>query len=337
MAEFVLSVKQLLDSYAKMSAVCDIVSYSYKTNPTVGDVLEHETDCRFSVHSWELLQNISDKSRVLFFAQAWSPARVAELLALGVRKFSVDNERDLRILLDCLGDEQIILFLRMKLKEHTIKTEKYFVYGMRSSVVNNLILELSAHPRIEHLGVHVHRKTQNISEWDLQADLSATLSEASLRVLTYVNIGGGFPVTYKNSAAAHIDAILDKVALLRVWLDTHNISLIAEPGRFLAGPCISLHATILNMYDNTLIVDCSIFNAAMDTFIAHVRLHVAEEDPDGEPYLVKGISPDSPDILRYRVFLKNPQIGDMLTFVNAGAYNFCTDFCGFTPLVTRIV
>ncbi len=335
MAEFVLSRNKLLAQYDKLSPHVESVYFSFKTNPLVGLELESLTPCGFSVHSWELLQKITDKSRVLFFGQAWDVQRVRALLDLGVRSFSVDNENDLRVFLGVV-DVPVTLFLRMKFKENTVKTEKHFVYGMRSSVVNKLLLDLSSNPLLT-LGVHIHRKTQNISEWHLQEELSSSLSEEALQVLSVVNMGGGLPVTYKNSRADHIGVILSRVDALRSWLQGYDISLVAEPGRFLAGPCIELHAKIVNMYDNVLIVDCSIFNAAMDTFIAHVRLDVSEEVADGEPYLVKGISPDSPDILRYRVLLQDPQIGDVLTFVHAGAYNFCTDFCGFRPLKTKVV
>ena len=43
------------------------------------------------------------------------------------------------------------------------------------------------------------------------------------------------------------------------------------------------------------------------------------------------------DLFRYRVFLKDPKVGDKIVFLNAGAYNFATDFCGLKKLETVVV
>ena len=78
----------------------------------------------------------------------------------------------------------------------------------------------------------------------------------------------------------------------------------------------------------------------MDTFIANIRLNIAGETTaeEGRPFTIKGITPDSLDIFRYRVFLpKKPKIGEQITFLNAGAYNFSTDFCKLPKIPTEVV
>ena len=54
-------------------------------------------------------------------------------------------------------------------------------------------------------------------------------------------------------------------------------------------------------------------------------------------YLLKGNSPTRDDIFRYKVKLKNPKVGDKITFINAGAYNYTTDFFGYKKLETKII
>ena len=61
-ARFVLDKKKLLEQYNIAKDLADEVSYSYKTNPFVGAILEKETKCMFSVHSKGLLKLIKDKS-----------------------------------------------------------------------------------------------------------------------------------------------------------------------------------------------------------------------------------------------------------------------------------
>ncbi len=338
-ARFVLSKKKLLEQYNTVKDLADDVSYSFKTNPFVGSVLEKETSCFFSVHSKGLLKSIKDKSRVLFFAQAWDNAELDELFSLGIDKFVVDNEMDLKILLDYIekNHKEIDLMLRMRLKEKTVHTGKHYVFGMFSEQINKLVPELRKNKLINKLGIHFHRKTQNISEWSLKEEISATIEE-SIALIDMMDIGGGFPIDYKNSRVKEgvLPRVFDKIKELKKFLEERNIKMIIEPGRFIAGPPIKLECYIKNIYNNNIVVDCSVYNSAMDTFVAHVRMNVEGELEKGQAYTIKGSTPDSMDILRYRVFLKNPKIGDKIVFLNAGAYTFSTDFCGLKRIETII-
>ncbi len=335
-ARFVLSRSKLLEQYKKIAGVSDIVSYSAKTNPDVAMVLEKETSCWFSVHTSGTSDAIRDKKRVIFFAQAWSSSEIGALLRQGIDKFVVDNRNDLDAFLSCLKTERISLFLRMRMKEHTVSTGKHFVFGMGADEINALVPQLRKNKNINKLGIHFHRKTQNIGEWRLKDDIEKILYKKTLDNIDFFNIGGGIPIDYYNSEASRNYAyIFSQLCHLREWLNTQGIKMIAEPGRFLAGPAIKLETTIKNIYGNTIIVNCSVYNAAMDTFIANVRLKL-ENEGKGKPYTIKGITPDSMDILRYKVMLENPKPGDKIVFLNAGAYNFSTDFCGLKKLETIV-
>ena len=52
----------------------------------------------------------------------------------------------------------------------------------------------------------------------------------------------------------------------------------------------------------------------------------------GKAYKIKGKTPCSLDLFRYKVYLKNPKVGDNLIFINAGAYNFSSTFCDLQTL-----
>jgi len=338
-AKFVLRKSVMLSQYTKLEAVSDRVSYSFKSNLEVGKLLEQLTDCDFSVHSHKTLELIKDRKRVWLFAQAWDEDEISELMRNGVSRFVVDNSKDLDMLTAFLHKtgKKAELLIRMRLKEHTIHTGKHFVYGMPAEEINSCIKRLKQDPNITVLGIHFHRKTQNISEWGLKDELSQTLSPDTLASISILNIGGGFPVDYKNSRATTLRNIFDEAMSLKAWLNEKGVKLIVEPGRFIAAPCIELHTTIRRIYCHNIVVDCSVYNAAIDTFIAHVRLRVRGEGDEGDAYTIKGSTPDSVDILRYRVFLKDPKEGDTLIFENAGAYNFAWQFCGLEPLPTEVV
>ncbi|MBS1266406.1 MAG: Diaminopimelate decarboxylase [Candidatus Woesearchaeota archaeon] len=340
-AKFILSKSVALKQLKIAVAHADIVSYSYKTNNEVGDVLQKDSNCEFNIHSVQAAEKIKDKSRMWFFAQAWSKEELNKLFLMGINSFIVDNINDLNKLLKYIKNKQtkIRLLLRMRLKEHSVRTGKHFVYGFFSKQINELVSGLAENSKIKELGVHFHRKTQNISEWSLRRELEQSLDNKTLDLIDYVNIGGGLPAVYKNYRPEIINGILKKIDELRKWLNSQNIKMIVEPGRFIAAPAVKLIAEIKNIYNNNIVVNASVYNSAMDTFIANIRLLVEWElsADKGEAYTIKGCTPDSLDIFRYKVFLKNPKIGDKIVFLNAGAYNFSTDFCMLPKLETKIV
>lgn len=323
--------------------MADVVSYSSKTNPLVTPMLENTTDCLFSIHLETELQHITDYNRVLFLVQAWSEEQIKNYLEKGINKFVVDNEPDLDLLISYLekNPEAIIeqLFLRIKLKENTIRTEKYFVFGIASTVVNKRIQELSHNKQIKKLGVHSHRKTQNIAEWNLEYEYSSMLEEETLRVLSYINIGGGLPSTYANTNEQVINSIKTRLFEFRNFLNNLDIQLVIEPGRFIAAPAGKLHTKILSIYDQIIIVNASVYNTDLDALIVPVKLLVEGEvgKQEGDAYVLKGITPCSMDLFRYRVYLKEPKIGDELIFLNAGAYNFSTKFIDLEELETKVI
>lgn len=338
-ARFVLSMSKLLEQYHAVRKISDMVSYSVKTNPFLVKILEESTDSYFSVHFINYLDRVNDKSRVWFLPQSWNEDEIDVIIKKGVRSFIVDNEKDLQVLLGYVEKNsiKINILLRMRLKEKTIHTERHFVFGMRAEQINRLVPALRENKNIEKLGIHFHRKTQNISEWSLKDELSEILSAKTLSQIDLMNIGGGIPVRYKNYGVDVLPYVFEKIRELKQWLNGNGIKMIIEPGRFIAAPCITLEAWIKNIYDNNIIINCSVYNSAMDTFAAHTRLLVENEQEGGEAYTIKGFTPDSLDVFRYRVFLKEPKIGDKIVFLNAGAYTYSTDFCNLEKLDIIVV
>ena len=339
-AKFVLSTSKVLEQYNKVKQHCDIVSYSSKTNQDVTKILEKETDCMFSVHFVNELKHITDMKRVIFLAQGWNEDDINELISAGISYFTVDNEQDLDMLISFLekNDVKINLLLRLKLKELTIRTEKYFVFGMRSETINKRVRDLKENKKLLSLGVHFHRKTQNMSEWNLKYELSNILEKDVLEMIDSVNIGGGLPADYANTNSNLLPGIFKRIDELGEWLKSINIKLIIEPGRFIAGPASILKTQIIGIHEHNIIVNASVYNTDLDALIVPVKLLVEGEMEKGvgESYAIKGITPCSMDLFRYKVYLKNPQIGDNIIFINAGAYNFSSDFCDIEKLDTEI-
>jgi ornithine decarboxylase len=336
--KFLISKSVMLEQYAKVQAVADIVSYSSKTNSDITPILEEETECLFSIHTANELKHVKDMSRVLFLAQGWSNGQVDDLVNKGVQRFVVDNESDLNILVSYLekSEKKIELMLRVKLKENTLRTERYFVFGMPSKMVSEKVRELVNNPKITSLGIHFHRKTQNMAEWNLQYELQQMFEEDVFEKVDVINIGGGLPSVYANTNKDVIKSITKKIVELKEFFNSKDVKLFVEPGRFIAAPAGKLKTKIIAMYEDNIIVDASVYNSDMDAILVPVKLLVEGEFLKGKSYVIKGSTPCSLDLFRYRVYLENPKVGDVITFLNAGAYNFASDFCDLEKIKTEI-
>jgi len=347
-AKFILSKKKLAEQLKVLEELGFKISYSYKTNHEVGKVLQTEDfgdDVDFSIHAKEEISDIKDKGKIWFFLQAEPKEEIKELFKTGIENFVVDNEIDLENLLKSCGEENFMInvSLRMKFQEHRVGTGKYFVYGMPSSRVVELISEVRKNKNVGRLGIHIHRKSQNTSEWEIKSELEDSLSKKVLEVIDFVNFGGGLPIQYKSYSASTMNYIFGKLKEAREFLDSFGIVSYIEPGRFLAGPCARLVAEIIQVQGKNLIINTTIYQCAVDTIITGTKMLVEGEQEevsdDSEFYLIKGNSPTRDDIFRYKVCLKKEEakVGRGIVFLNAGAYNYTTDFFGYHKLNTEIV
>ena len=340
---FILSKKKVLEQYNKLKNLGLDISYSYKTNREVGNILQGLTESDFSIHNMDEIDMIIVKNKIWFFAQAWNKEDIIKIIKKGVKNFVIDNEVDLNLLLDVVEMEnvKIDVSLRMKFQEHRIGSGRYFVYGMPSIRVNKILERLRDNLFIEKLGVHLHRKSQNTSEWGIVEEIKDSLTEENLRRIDYVNIGGGLPIKYKTYSANVLPYIFGKMKETIEFLKKYDIKTFIEPGRFIAGPSIKLETGIIQIYDNIIVLNCSIYNSAIDTVITNIRLLIEKEleenSKKGKFYLIKGNTPTRDDIFRYRVKLENPKVGGKITFLNAGAYNWFSDFCSLKKMKTVVV
>jgi ornithine decarboxylase len=325
MARFLLDPETAVARYKSLQHLGE-VWYNLKTNPEVGGILEKMTDAKFVATGLGNLSRV-DPRRAVMLVQGETRQELGIAADSGVHGFIVDNEPDLKNVLDVADDTR--LFLRLRMKEHSLYTGKYFVYGMDWRRAVPLVRGM------DRVGIHFHRKTQNVGEWSLVDDLSPILKEMEGHV-SEVNVGGGLPVEYHNSKP-RMGPIMANLEALRDNLRSRGVGLVLEPGRYVAAPAVKLETRIINAYGRNLVVDASIYNASMDTFLFNIRLPVEGETHEGHRYLLKGRSPDSLDIFRYKVFFGGEKrVGENITFLNAGAYNFHTEFSDLPRIPTVI-
>jgi len=338
-AHFTLSKSKLLEQVKTLENLKLKISYSYKTNGEVGKLLQEiAPQINFSIHAKEEVKDIKDKSKISFFTQAESIDELKELLETGIKNFVIDNEIDLQRILETikLTKTKINLSLRMKFQEHRVGTGKYFVYGLPSNKVNEIIKQIKDNSLIDKLGIHLHRKSQNTSEWEIVEEVEDSLDKVTLERINMINLGGGLPSIYRSSNVDVFEYVFQKLTKAQKYLAEKNIETIIEPGRFLAASPVKLVTEIIQAYDNNLIINTTIYNCALDNSLTNTKMLVEGETEKGEAFLIKGNSPTRDDIFRYKVHLETPKVGGTITFLNAGAYNYTTDFFGYKKLETKI-
>ena len=84
-AKFILSKRKLLEQVDILEKQNLKISYSYKTNHQVGDLLQEISKVDFSIHSKEEIKKIRDKSRIWFFTQAESAEELKEIINEDIR------------------------------------------------------------------------------------------------------------------------------------------------------------------------------------------------------------------------------------------------------------
>lgn len=348
--KFIISKKQAFKQVEILKEVFDEVSYSFKTNPTIGQILMEKEVCDFSLTSQYEIEQFFEKipeekkgqisKRILYFAFALNKEILHEIFQkYNVENIVIENSNDLETLINYINKNniKINLLLRMKLRENTIFTGKHYVFGMKVKEIQEHIDNLEDNKNINSIGIHFHRKTQNVSEWSLKQEVANSLGEKYLQKIDTLNLGGGLPSNYKNIHDKSLESIFTKIKELKNYIKEFNIKLVIEPGRFISAPCVKLESQIIAINENNLFLNVSIFNGMLDTNLANVKLHIEQEIEKGKRYLLKGCTPDSADILRYSVYLENPKIGDTITFLNCGAYTYTTNFCNLPKIKEEII
>jgi ornithine decarboxylase len=328
-SKLIISKKKIQENYSKLQQISDVVCYSVKTNPYITEYLEKETDSLFLTHHIKEIEYIKDTKRIWFMLHGPDTEEMSIIFNKNINNIIVDNLSDLDFLLKEIEKKNydINLLLRMRLKEYTVQTGRFFVYGMYPQQINETIQKLKNNKNITQIGIHFHRKTQNIGEWSLIKELNDLLTEETWKNIDLLNIGGGIPVVYKNISQITIDNIYKKIKELKKFVNANNIKLMIEPGRSISATAGKLITNIKTIVENNIFVDASVFNY-LDLIENVVKFKIEGEKETGKPYVIKGLTPASEDIFRYRVYLEKPKVNEKIVFLNAGAYIFKTDLFG---------
>lgn len=183
-----------------------------------------------------------------------------------------------------------------------------------------------------HVGSQCIEQTTWVRALEKSKEVWDSAGRNGLR-LRMLNIGGGFPIKYINPAPS-------VVQIAKVVTDTiermfpRDIEVFIEPGRALVGEAGILVASVIGKGtrngERWLYLDIGVFNGLMES-IGGIQYQVVGRDGKRNKWVVAGPSCDSFDVISNEVELVEPEIGDKVYIMSAGAYTtaYASNFNGF--------
>ncbi len=257
-------------------------------------------------------------------------------LDFGVDTFVVDNEDELLKFIPYKN--RCGLLVRMSIQNPGCLVNLSHKFGEAPEHTFNLIKK--GHDlglRIKGISFHPGSQNENalkyIEALEYCRDIcrQAALSGIAIEV---IDIGGGFPISY----LASVMPIANFCQPINEYLTRYfsNYRIIAEPGRVISGPSVSLATTVIgrSMRNGAwwYYLDEGMYGSFSGKMYDHADYPmVVSRSGERHNSVLAGPTCDSIDVLYENIRLPLLQIGDVLLFESMGAYTSASasDFNGF--------
>jgi ornithine decarboxylase len=268
-----------------------------------------------------------------------SDAEIAAALRFGIRTFVADNPDELRKFVRHRRRAEILL--RLSFRDPTAVVDLSRKFGCEPAAVLPLLeLARSLGVRVRglsfHVGSQVAEPRKYVEAIGVCADLIRTARQQELAELDIVDIGGGFPVPYRGESRpiGHFCRPI-RQALRKL---PPRVRVIAEPGRFIAGPAGTAIARVIGRAQREgrwwYYLDDGMYGSYSGQLYdhAHYPVEVPGRDGPAHPSVLAGPTCDSIDVIREDIPLPELAIGDLVVGRMMGAYTCAsaTDF-NFIP------
>nr|WP_218008162.1 type III PLP-dependent enzyme [Herbidospora sakaeratensis] len=274
-------------------------------------------------------------SRLSFSNPVKKRSDVAAAYERGVRTFAFDNPGDLRnIIVEAPGSK---VFCRIQVTPPAAAMPFGAKFGCPEEAAPEMLAEAADRGlRPQGVTFHVGSQQRNLAAWDAgiaaAAKIAQMLEPEGVR-LPVIDIGGGFPISYREQAATPEEfARAVDLSLARHFEPRDRPRLVIEPGRSLVGPSGMIRAEVVAVRGGVpadprrwVFLDVGRYNGLVETendTIAY-RIHApAGFGPDG-PVVLAGPTSDGDDVLYKHTDYAMPLSlapGDPVEVMDAGAY-----------------
>jgi ornithine decarboxylase len=258
-------------------------------------------------------------------------ADIRNALAAGVTTFVVDNPDELRKF--TRYRDQSRLLLRVSFRSPGAVSDLSRKFGCDPEHALDLA-RLAAQLGIEVLGFSFHVGSQaanalkHVEAVEACAKLLQQARREKLGRFDTLDIGGGFPIDYATRAVdigrfcAPIRAALGRLP--------KRIRIIAEPGRYIVGPCAIGVATVMGRAEREghwwYYLDDGVYGSYSGKLYDHATYPVESLRSGGEllPSVLAGPTCDSIDVIAENIMLPRLKTGDLIVGRAMGAYTWAS-------------
>lgn len=348
-AKFLHEFRELRAAFA----ACDpVICYSVKANSNLHILKSlNEAGSSFDVVSGGELFRVqkagADTTRVVFAGVGKTDEEIRFALEQNILMFNVESEAELDAISAIAADMGVVAPVALRLnpdidaKTHqkTTTGKKGNKFGMDIERHNALAAKVLTDPHLELRGIHMHLGSPILTTDPYeQAARKAAEVIAELRSkghdINWVNLGGGFGLSYRNDEAPDYGTYADVIV---PYIQAAGCKLALEPGRSIIGnACVLVSRVIYTKQEGgkTFVIQDGAMNdlarpAMYDAFhrLWPVRTEVplpydceAEQIPGCESVDVVGPVCESSDYFAKNRALPPLERGDLLATFSAGAY-----------------
>ena len=275
------------------------------------------------------------------------PADIDHAYAAGVRTFVVENACEAEKFAGRPADIEVLV--RLAFRNPCAKSDLSAKFGADPAEAELLVKHVLA-AGVQFAGFSFHVGSQGTSTAPYRSALERTLEliahlKSALGVpVKVIDIGGGFPVSYRDAAPpiGEVGAIVAEVLG-----DSPEFTLLAEPGRFLAADCMTLLTSVVGtaVRDGQVwhYLDDGLYGSYSNVMTEDVHppilalRELADAEPAVEDVTLAGPTCDSADVIARGYPMPSLNVGDVLISPVMGAYTSVTGspFNGIaaTPIV----
>lgn len=357
----VIDLRTIADRFAALRAVFPDVAihYAVKANPAPEIVrLLVRLGARFDVASpGELdlcMRQGANTTSISYGNTIKKPADIAFAYRHGVRTFTTDNCGDLEnVAREAPGSA---IFCRILIDVPGSRTPFGAKFGCSESAAMEL-LNRAAKLGLRPCGVAFHVGSQHLepSAWEpgiaAAARIADALASTGIR-LTAINLGGGFPVRYREQVPT-LDVYSETVRrCMATYFGGQRLRLMIEPGRTLVAEAGVIRSQVVSIARKSVddptrwvYLDVGRYSGLAETENEAItyRLITPHEGMPTGPVVLAGPSCDGDDVLYQHTRYDLPlalRTGDHVDILAAGAYTASyssVGFNGFPPLPTHCI
>lgn len=257
---------------------------------------------------------------------------IREAMEYGCQTFVVDNADEMAKFAEYRDRVSLLLRIGFRSKDAVVDLAKKF--GCAPDNAFSLLeighrLGLLVRGLSFHVGSQCGSSRAHVAAINDCCELIERVRHAGLTPIRTLDIGGGFPVSYR-AEALDIDAFCAPIREA-LTLVPKEVRLIAEPGRYLVAPAMDSIATVVGKARRGetfwYYLDDGVYGSYSGKVYdgAQYPLRVISESK-GEQYpsVLAGPTCDSVDVVAQDMWLPELQIGDLIVGGSMGAYTIAS-------------